>query len=263
LLPAPPATNPEAILSTLDNGLRVLEILAADGSGEGLTLTDLAKRMSMHRTTVFRLLATLRPRGYISRDPRNDRYRLGIKLLALASALQSQLDLRQISRPLLVALRDQSGELVHLTILDGDDVVTIDRIEGTQSLSLQTEMGARRPMYCTASGKAILGSLSIDEVKRILALGMSPVTPTTITNVETMLAQLSEVQKRGYAWDDEERILGVRCVAAPVFAHDRRVLGAVSIAAPAIRMPWERVWKLGEEVRAAADAISRQFGYVD
>jgi DNA-binding IclR family transcriptional regulator len=263
VLPASQASNPEAILSTLDNGLRVLEILASDASGEGLTLTDLSKRMSMHRTTVFRLLATLRPRGYISRDPRTDRYRLGIKLLELSTALQNQLDLRQIARPHLMELRDRSGELVHLTILDGEDVVTIDRFEGTQALSLQTEMGARRPMYCTASGKAILAGLSVQEIKRVLALGMPPVTSTTITDEEAMLAHLQEVRKRGYAWDDEERILGVRCVAAPVYAHDKSLLGAISLAAPAIRMPWDRVWQLGEEVRAAADAISRQFGYVN
>lgn len=258
---APPQSD--SVLSTLDNGLRVLDVLANDVSGEGLTLTEVARHLDMHRTTVFRLLATLRPRGYISRDTRTDRYRLGPKLLSLSSALLGQLDLRQVARPSLIALRDKAGELVHLTILDGDDVVTIDRLEGTQSLSLQTEMGARRPMYCTASGKAILAHQSLDRVLRVLDAGMPAVTNTTITDRDAMLKHLEQVRNHGYAVDDEERIEGVRCVAAPVFGHDHSVLGAISIAAPAIRMSWERVLLLGEEVRLTAETVSRQFGFTN
>jgi IclR family acetate operon transcriptional repressor len=254
--------NPELILSTLDKGLRVLETLGRDGADRGLTLTELGRLLGMHRTTLFRFLATLRARGYVERDPGTDRYRLGLGVLSLASALLDGLDVRRLARPVLVALSDATRELVHLAVFDQGDVVTIERIEGKEPLSLQTEIGARRPAYCTASGKAILACLTAEDVERILAAGMPAVTPRTITSAAAMAAELTEVRARGFAVDDEERILGVRCVAAPVFDHEQRVVGAVSIAAPVVRMPWERVRQLGEEVRIAADAISRRLGYL-
>jgi IclR family transcriptional regulator, KDG regulon repressor len=254
------SASSDTIVSTLDKGLRVLEVLATDGGSEGLTLTELAQRLDMHRTTLFRLLATLRARNFVSRELGTDRYRLGIQILALASSLLKNLDIREVARPALLALREQTQELVHLAVLDGTDIVTVERIEGGQPISLQTEIGARRPLYCTASGKAVLAFLPDHGVDSILAQGMPRVTANTIIDAGAMRRHLGEVRQHGYAWDDEERIEGVRCVAAPVFGHDGSVLGAISIAAPALRMPWERMRALGEEVRRAADVVSQQLG---
>ena len=185
-----------------------------------------------------------------------------MKLLSLAFILLSQLDLREIARPALIDLRDRTRELIHLTIRDMDDVVTIDRFEGTQPLSLQTELGARRPLYCTASGKAILAFAAQQDIDRVLALGMPAVTRNTITSPGEMHRHLQETRARGFAIDDEERIEGVRCVAVAVFSHDRAVVGAISLAAPALRMSSDRVQRLGEEVNATAMAVSRQLGYL-
>jgi IclR family transcriptional regulator, KDG regulon repressor len=259
--PSQPVPQPDMILGTLDKGLRVLDALAADESPGGLTLTELALRLDMHRTTLFRMLATLRARGYVSRDRHTDRYCLGTQVLALATSLLDGLDTHGVAKPHLVALRDRTQELVNLTVLDDDHVVTLERVEGRHPISLQTDIGARRPVYCSAAGKAILAYLPAEEVDRILALGMPSVTPTTITRSDDMKAHLDDVRQRGYSWDNEERIDGVRCVAAAVLGHDGSVRGAVSIAAPTLRMPWERVWPLGEEVKATADAISRELGY--
>lgn len=106
--------KPEVILGTLDKGLRVLDALAAGDTADGETLTELAHRLRMHRTTLFRVLTTLRAHGYIERDPPSERYRLGVKLVALASRLLNHLDVRQVGRPALIALRDQTQELVHI-----------------------------------------------------------------------------------------------------------------------------------------------------
>lgn len=262
MTPTQTEQNPELILSTLDKGLRVLETLGRDGADRGLTLTELGRLLGMHRTTLFRFLATLRARGYVERDPGTDRYRLGLEVLSLASSLLDGLDVRRLARPVLVALSDATRELVHLAVFDQGYVVTIERIEGKEPLSLQTGIGARRPAYCTASGKAILAWLAADDVDRVVAAGMPAVMPRTITSAAALAAELAEVRARGYAVDDEERIAGVRCVAAPVFDHERGVVAAVSIAAPLVRMSWERVRQLGEEVRVAADAVSRRLGYL-
>jgi IclR family acetate operon transcriptional repressor len=254
-------TNPELVLGTLDKGLRVLEALAASEAEAGLTLTELSRRLAMNRTTLFRFLVTLRARGYVQREPGSDRYRLGTGVLYLASALLNGLDIRRVAQPLLRALRDQTQELVHLTIFDHGEVVTVERVEGTQPLSLQTEIGVRRPAYCTATGKAFLAYLDPQEVAAILAAGMPAVTARTITTPEAMAEQLAEVRRQGYAYDDEERIEGVRCVAAPVFGPDRSVIATISIAAPTLRMPVARVRQLGEEVCRSADAIAERLGY--
>ncbi|HET8522718.1 MAG TPA: IclR family transcriptional regulator [Thermomicrobiales bacterium] len=256
-----PEHNSEFILSTLDKGLRVLEALAETEPARGLTLTELARVVGMHRTTLFRILATLRARGYVARDSENDRYRLGLQLLSLSSALLNDLDMRQVARPILQALRDETQELVHLTVLDNGEVVTIDRFEGNQPLSLQTEIGGRRPAYCTATGKSFLANMPAAEVDRLLEHGMPRLTRNTITSSDAMQQHLAETRRRGYAIDNEERTEGIRCVAAPIFDHDRRIVGAVSIAAPALRTPEQRLAYLGRLSCRAADQVSHQLGY--
>ena len=252
----------ESTLTTLNKGLHILEILATEDAGQGLTLTELSHVLRMHRTTLFRFLATLLARGYVERDPATDRYRLGIRVLFLASTLLNDLDIRQVARPALEALGDRTQELVHLTVLDHGEVITVDRIEGKHSLSLQTRVGERRPAYCTASGKALLAFLPAGDVDKILAAGMPAVTKQTITSPDAMHQHLAEVRRRGFAWDDEERVEGVRCVAAPVFSYEGRVAGAISIAMPTLRTSLERLWQLGIEVRTAAEEISQLLGHL-
>ncbi len=190
------------ILGTLDKGLHVLEAIAGATVPEGLTLTELSRAVGMHPTTLFRILATLQARGYVQRDRATDRYRLGTRILSLASTLLQDLDLRQVARATLQALCDDTQELVHLAVLDSGEVVTVDRLEGKQTLSLRTAIGARRPAYCSAAGKAILAFLPEAETDHILASGMPPVTPRTITSRDAMRDHLSEVRRRGFSWDD-------------------------------------------------------------
>ena len=252
----------EPILGTLDKGLHVLEVLAQVDTGGGFTLTELSRLIDMHPTTLFRMLATLQSRGFIARDRHTDRYRIGMRVLALAATVLRDLDIRQVARPTLEALCKSTRELVHLTVLDEGEVVTVERVDANQPLSLRNEIGSRRPAYCTASGKAILAYLPPDEAEAIMARGMPMVTPRTLTTPEALRQQMIEIRRRAFAWDDEERIEGVRCVAAPVFGMEGRIVGAVSLAAPALRTPWERLWHLGDEVRATAAEISANLGGV-
>jgi len=250
----------ELILSTLDKGLYVLEALASLNTSEAPTLTELSQHLGMHRSTLLRILATLQFRGYVVRDRATDRYRVGIRVLSISSAVLRNLDIRQVARPALQRLCTEMQELVLLTVLSEGMVVTIERLEGNQTISLRTELGEQRPAYCTASGKAILAFMRDSEVDRILARGMPAITPRTITSREAMVQQLTEINERGFAWDDEERLEGVKCVAAPVFGHEGHVIAAVTVAAFSLRTSWERVWQLGEQTRAAAADISQQLG---
>ncbi|MDQ6601445.1 MAG: IclR family transcriptional regulator [Chloroflexota bacterium] len=253
----------ELILSTLDKGLHVLEVLASVDSADGLSLTELSRTLGMHRTTLLRVLTTLQSRGYVSRDRVTDRFRLGMRVLSLASTVLRGLDLRQVARPTLERLCAETQELVLLTVLDYGAVVTVECLEGNQTIALRTELGARRPAYCTASGKALLAHMTDAEVDEILVTGMPPVTPRTITSADLMRHHLAEVRARGFAWDDEERLEGVRCVASAVFDLEGHARGAISIAAPSLRTSWERMGQLGVAVCEAAQEISRGLGFAE
>jgi DNA-binding IclR family transcriptional regulator len=251
--PAPP------LLTTLDKGLRVLEALS-DAETSSVTLTMLSRSLGMHRTTLFRILGTLRARGYVSRDRDTDRYRLGARVLTLASAVLDDLDVRQVALPPLQTLNRETRELVYLTVLDHGEVITVEHLESDQPLSLRGRIGARRPLHCTAAGKALVAFLPELDVDSMLAGELTMHTPHTITSPDVLRQQFAEARQRGYAWDDEEYIDGVRCVAAPVFDIELRAIGAVSLASPTLRTPWERLWQLGASVRATARDISHRLG---
>jgi IclR family transcriptional regulator, KDG regulon repressor len=250
----------DMILGTLDKGLHVLVELAAS-PGAGMTLTELCTQVGMHRTTMFRILATLQARGFVSRDEDSGRYRLGLGVLVLASGLLRSLDIRQIARPILEELCRRTQELVYLTVLDDGDVITVEAFDSDQLISLRAAIGDRRPAYCTASGKAILAYLPDDDVDQILARGMPALTQRTITSPVVMHHHLAEIRKRGFASDDEERMEGLRCVAAPIRNLEGAVLGSTSIAVQMMRASLPRLDELGHEIAIADGKISRQLGY--
>jgi IclR family transcriptional regulator, KDG regulon repressor len=247
------------MLTTLDKGLRVLEALS-EADPAPVTLTALSNAVGMHRTTVFRILGTLRARGYVSRDEVNDRYRLGVRILSLASAVLNDLDIRDAARPVLEDLGSQTRELVFLSVLDRHEVVTIDRLDCDQPLTLRAQLGSRRPLHCTAAGKAFMAFMADRDVDEVLRGELPSFTPRTVTLAHAIRQQLAEVRRNGFAWDDEEYLEGVRCVAAPVFGMEHRIIGVVSLAAPTVRTPWERLWRLGTDVRLTADVISQRLG---
>jgi DNA-binding IclR family transcriptional regulator len=247
------------ILSTLDNGLHVLGALSEDGASS-MNLSMLSRSLGIHRTTLFRILGTLQARGYVSRDPDTDGYRLGVRVLSLASSVLADLDIRKAGHAPLEALCHDTGELVFLTVRDGDEVVTVERMEGSHTVTLRAQIGARRPAYCTAAGKAIVAFLPELQADAILSGELVAHTSHTITFPNVLREHLAEVGRRGFAWDDEEYLAGVRCVASPIFGMERTVLGAVSLAAPTMRTPLERLWQLGLRARSTAREISRQLG---
>ncbi|MCC7370702.1 MAG: IclR family transcriptional regulator [Chloroflexi bacterium] len=250
----------EAPLRTFDKGLTVLEGLADIGR-QGATTAELGRRLGLHRTTVHRFLQTLARRGYAEQIANSDRYRVGLKVLGLASSTMAGLSFRDVGMPVLETLSAETHETVHLVMLDQGEVVTVDRIEAEHPIALRTYIGARRPAYCSAAGKAMLAYLPLPEVDRILARGMPARTPKTITDPHRFKAQLWEVTQCGYALDDEENLEDVRCAAAPVFNLDGRLAGGVSLLAPAMRVNDIRLQELAEAVLAAARELSRRLGY--
>ena len=235
----------------------------ADGLPEQ-TLTELAAATDIPRPTVLRLLRTMEERGYVER--RGSAYALGSKLFALGNIAGADFDLRTMARPHLVALRDDTGETVQIASLDDWQVIYLERVLSEQPVAyMKSRAGAVLPAYCTGLGKVLLASRPIEDVETWSRhQHFEPLTPSTITTPEELLAELAAIRARGYAVDRQERELGVTCVAAPVYDHRGAVVAALSTAGPVERMPRELTGsETAKRVVAAALALSRDLGYRD
>lgn len=247
--------------ATLDKALDVLDTIGR--SGEGLSQAEIAERLQMPRTTVYRLLGTLVDRGLLRRDPLRRVFCLGFRCFEYARQAYSMPDLVAAASVELRSLRDLTGETTYLATLDGLEVLSLERVDGAHSQRSAAALGQRKPLHCTSQGKAILSALEPAQRDAIIKdLPMTPLTPHTITDRRRLQAELKATAARGYAIDDEEIVAGVRCCGAPVVDSSGHVRGAISVAAPAFRMPMERIELLGPEIAQAARRIGAQLAPV-
>lgn len=249
------------LLRTVDRTLRVIEALAEEQDGCGLT--DLARTLGMNKTVVYRILLTLMGRGYVVHDPRTSRYALGMKVFEVGSTVVNRTGLRKAALGPMGELGRLCRETINLAVLDGNEAVYLDRIECAEPLRADLQVGRRVPSYCSALGKVLLAYLSPGEREGVLrTITFQRYTPRTITDPDELRRHLEEVREAGFSLDDEEYVPGVRCLGAPVFNYHGRVVAAVSIAGPSVRLTRERILALVEPLKATADAISRNLGYL-
>jgi DNA-binding IclR family transcriptional regulator len=227
-----------------------------------MRVTDLARRLEVHKSTVFRLLSTLQEHGLVEQNPSTERYRLGYGLVRLAGAVVAELDLARASRPVLEQLAVHTGETVNLAILQGDQVVNIEQIASPNLVVNVNWVGKQTPLHATSNGKVLLAHLAEEERSRLLSQSLPRLTSRTITDPRVLDKQLQRVLSDGYAFTLEELEQGLNAVAAPVFAADGRVVAAVSVAGPSYRVTPHRLTELGELTKDAGDAISRRLGYI-
>jgi len=250
----------EKYVQTLERSLDILEVLAQ--SEEPLGVTEIGNRISLHKSTVHRILQTLCYRGYVEKEKNNDRYHLGIKIIELGTRFLNDLEIRNVAAPFLARLAKSFDEVVHLVLPDDGEVVYIDKRESSQVVSMRSKVGRRAPMHCTAVGKAILSTLPEDEVRQILkAKGMPRFTPNTITDPEELLKQLREIRKTKISIEEEENEIGIVCIGTPLFDYSGRAIAAISVSAPASRIREKGIARIGEELRRAGEEISAQMGY--
>ncbi|MDV5097257.1 MULTISPECIES: IclR family transcriptional regulator domain-containing protein [Pseudomonas] len=243
--------------AALEKALDVLQAIGASASG--ISQAQLAEQVPLPRTTLYRIIATLVDRGMIRRDPTRKVYRLGFNYLEMVRNAYLEPDLVSAASEELRALRDLTGETSYLAVLDGNQVLSLERCDGAHTQRSAASLGQAKPVYCTGQGKAILSALSPTARDEILkGLVLTPLTPLTITDRRRLLAELQITQARGYALDDEEIRLGVRCVAAPIIDKQGHVRGALSVAGPAYRLTLERLNLLGPELAEAARRVGEQ-----
>jgi IclR family KDG regulon transcriptional repressor len=243
---------------------RALDILEAFTANEGeLGVTELSRRLKLHKNNVFRLLATLETRGYVEQDKETGNYRLGMKTFEVASVFTHHLGLVRQARPVLEHLAQTTGEAAYLGVLEGRSVVCVDMVDTAQPVRVVSHLGRRLPAHVSALGKAQLAYRSREERDDFWKHG-APTSPTARAIIEpSQLAdELSRVVDREWALEDEELEPGVRGLAAPVRDYARRVVGAIGVRGPAFRLPLERMeTELASRVRAAARDVSKRLGF--
>jgi DNA-binding IclR family transcriptional regulator len=228
----------------------------------GVSITELAEKLKMYKSTVHRLLNTLAARGYIEQDSETGRYKLGYRLLDLGMKLLSGIDLRREALPHLRNLAASAHEVVHLALMDQGDIVYIEKVESQNTIRMHSRVGTRVPVHATGLGKAILAFLPKLEVEDVIRrYGLPESTPYTITDRQKFLHALNEVRQNRFAMDIEENEIGICCVAAPIFDSTQKVVAACSVSGPNIRMTKERLFELAPLVRETGVQISQRLGY--
>lgn len=248
------------VVQSVDRALSILEVIS--DYSDGLGITDISEKVSLHKSTVHRLLGTLIYKGFVEQDLTTNKYKISLKLYELGSKRIEGLDILKISKPYTQALMREINEVVHLVIRDENDIVYIDKVEANNTIRMASTIGRRSPLYCTSVGKAILAFTDDEEVEEIWEnSNIKKLTENTITNFDNFKKELEIIREQGYAEDDEENELGVRCIGAPVFNHKGEVEGAISISGPTIRVTRNKVEKIADLVKKYAGLISRELGY--
>jgi IclR family KDG regulon transcriptional repressor len=251
--------RPKTRLSSVTNAIRLVKVFSDDEYEIGIS--DLGKRLQLPKSTVHRLASTLIDAGMLEQNTENGKYRLGLSLFELGSLVRRKMDFSSEAKPTLMALREKTGETVHLAILGHTSIVYINSLESKQAIRMTMDVGVRKPAYCTAAGKILLAFEAPEVTESILSAGLPERTPNTITDAAALYKEFAAIRSLGYALDDEECELGLRCIAAPVRNYSGNVIAATSVAGPAQRLTKRILASYVPDVVSAADAISLRLGY--
>lgn len=250
----------DATLSTVRNSARLLKAFLHTGGPAGVS--ELARRLGLGKSTVHRLLTTLVAEGLVEQDQRTGGYRLGLIMFELGEAVAVHQELHAAAGPVLAHLREQTGESSQVGILDGHEVVYVDRLESAYSLRLFTETGRRVPAHATSSGKVLLAHLPEPDREKVLTAAPLPrFTTHTLVDPDVLRAALVAVREQGWAEAVNEREIGVASVAAPIRDAYGEVVAAVSIGAPIARFRSAPPGRLAAALVEAGEAVSRRLGW--
>ncbi|MGQ9365051.1 IclR family transcriptional regulator domain-containing protein [Azospirillum sp. ST 5-10] len=246
-------------VQSLQRALSILQTLAH--SHDGLTLTELSQTVGLAPSTSHRLLTTLQQQQFARFDPIGNVWQVGVGAFTVGNAFVRTRDVALMARPLMRGLMEESGETVNLYVEDGGEAMCLTQIECRQLMRAIARPGGRVKMHCSSVGKAILAWLPDRDVSKVLERhGLPTFTAHTIATPRGLRDDLARIRARGYAVDDEEHAVGMRCVAAPIFDEHGRPAAALSVSGPAARIDDARLAVLGSLVVAAAGAATRELG---
>jgi len=241
--------------------MALLELLAQNPKSG---LTELSKMIGISKSTVFRFLNTLCDLGYVYKDPYTERFELSFKLQGLATSSSTEMDIKKFALPSMEQLAQETGETIHLGAMEQGHLVYLHKIESQKALrvvAMQSAVGKSAPLYCTGVGKALMAWQDQEFLDRYLQETVFNVfTSNTIHDRLEMAAELHRIHSQGYAIDNEEHEVGVRCVAAPIFTMNGKVAAAMSISGPSVRMTASRMTDLSTLIVEICHTISQLLG---
>lgn len=248
-------------VGVLNKALRILD--AVQGAASGLSLDEVSKGTGINKSTAYRMLSHLEREAYLMREA-DGHYVIGTKIVQLAAQVNPHRIIREAARPVLRELLEATRETVNLGVLNGGMVLYVEVLETSYEFRLVSKIGTERPVYATSLGKALAAFAPADEIEPLLdSLSFQPYTPHTITTLAQFRPELDLIRRRGFAVDNEEAVLGARCVAAPVLNSSGEAVAAVSVAGPVTRIPSSKVPTFSVAVMRAAKAISANMGFLD
>ena len=254
------AERPVYRVQVLERAVDILQVLSEDS--RELAAGEVAERLSLHKSTIHRLLTVLDQHRLIRRNAETGRYALGLRLFEFGTRAVRGLKLRDQAQPHLDQLARETGETAHICVFDNGEMLSLGYAEGSRSLRMPATVGRRTPAYCSAVGKAMLAFLPESALDEVLARPLQACTGKTLVTREALLADLRQVRIRGYSVDNEEIEKGLRCVGGPVWNHTGEVAGAVSVAGPSFRITRTRVPAIARAVLAMTRRLSAELGYM-
>jgi IclR family acetate operon transcriptional repressor len=254
-----PAEGKGDTVQSLTRALRLLNVLAE--SDHGLNLSEAAHNAGLALSTAHRLLSTLQHESFARFDAERSTWTVGVQSFIVGNAFLRSRDLTSIARPVMRQLMERSGETVNLAVEDRGEAIYIAQIECRKTMRAIAKPGGRAPLHASGVGKALLASMPDDEVDRIIALnGLPASTEKTISDPRQLRAELRLIRRRGFAVDDEENAVGLRCIAATVLDENGWGAAALSLSGPTARIGDALIEPLGEAARIAAKQITAAIG---
>jgi len=247
------------MIQSLERGILILEILE---SQKACGVTEIAKKLDINKSSAFRLLQTLEAKNLVEKDEQN-KYKLGTRFLQFANHVLEGMELTKIAKPYLDELVRLTQETAHLCILSNGKALFIDQKRSSEIVSVNTRTGGQEPLHCSAVGKVLLAFLKPDKLEEMLdSIEFTQYTPRTITSRPVLIAQLEKIRELGYAVDDEEINVGVRCIAAPIRDYTDSVIASIGVSGPASRVQFDSIDEYANSVKLVADKISIKMGHV-
>lgn len=242
---------------------RAMALLMALARSDKATLSELALRTGMPPSSAHRLLMTMQADRFVAFDDATSEWSVGVEAFRTGSSFLRRTKVTEVARDVMRALVEQTGESVNIAVPDGGEVVFVGQVESPQPIRAFFAPGVRTPMHASGIGKALLAAMSQADVERALQrTGLPEFTPKTLTAPQDLFADLDRIRARGWSLDDEERNLGMRCVAAAIFNVHGEAVAGISISGPIGRLDADRVGEFGPVVRRAAAAVTERIGGV-
>jgi len=245
-----------ASLKTVNRALDIL--LLFDKEHLEWSVAELSQALGLHRSIVYRTLCTFEQRGVVTRNHTGGRYRLGLKLVELANVVLASMDLRQVAHPVMERLMRETGEAAFLTVVSEDKSVCIEKVDSPQPIRSMLTIGDRSPLHAGASNKLLLAYLPADTIDELIARGLEPMTPRTITDPTQLKENLTKIRQQGWAYTVGELTPSAAAISVPLWDSNDTVVAALSIAGLASRFSEDRLALLISATCQAADEISAQ-----